>query len=99
MSVICDDAESCIGCVFLHYSAKSHLGGRGHGVRFVEDDEFEGGDGGVVGGFGHAEDLLCTCMNRELLVDNLGWIAKRTCECLDLLSHNVYASIVAGIEF
>jgi len=99
VGVIRNDAEAGVGCVFLHNPAKSHLGGRSHGVGFVEDDEFEGGDGGVVGGFGHAEYLLCACIHREPDMENLCWTPKPTCEGLNLLSHNIYASIVACIEF
>ena len=39
MCVIGDDAEAGVGRVFLHYAAECHLGGRGHGVGFVEDNE------------------------------------------------------------
>lgn len=65
MGVIGYDAEAGVGCVLLHYPTKSHLGSRCHGVGFVEYDEFEGGHGGVVGGFGYAEYLLCACIDRE----------------------------------
>lgn len=41
MGVVCDDTEACVWGVFFHYAAEGHLGGRGHGVGFVEDDEFE----------------------------------------------------------
>jgi len=57
--VIGDDAETRVGSVFLHYAPEGHLRGGGHGVGFVEDDEFEGGNrGGGGGGGGYGEDLL-----------------------------------------
>lgn len=44
MRVVRNDAEPCVGGIFLHYASQRHLGGRSHGVGFVEDNEFEGGD-------------------------------------------------------
>ena len=101
MGIIGDDTEPRIGGILLHYPSQSHLCGRGHGIGFVEDDELEGGNRGVVGGFrSGGEDLLCTCDCHK------PWYAygyllgkvRRTCECLDLLAHNINASVIAGVE-
>ena len=59
MGIICDDAETCVGGVLFHYPAESHLRGRGHSVGFVENDEFEIGEGGMGRGVrGGGEDLF-----------------------------------------
>lgn len=59
MGVVRDDAETCVSGVFFHYAAEGHLRRRGHGVGFVEDDQFEVGEGGVRRrGGGGGEDLF-----------------------------------------
>lgn len=45
--VVGDDAEPGVGGVLLHDAAERHLRGRGHGVRFIEDDQLEGPEGGA----------------------------------------------------
>lgn len=59
MGVVGDDAEARVGGVLFHYAPQGHLSGRGHGVRFVEDDEFVGAKSRGVAGFGQSgEDLF-----------------------------------------
>ena len=59
MRVVGNDAEAGVSGVFLHNASQSHLSGRCHGIRFVEDDEFEGPEGGCVACFGGGgEDLF-----------------------------------------
>ena len=44
MGVVGDYAESSVGGILLHDPPQCHLCSGGHGIGFVEDDEFEGGD-------------------------------------------------------
>ena len=39
--VVANETETSVTDVFLHHSSKSHLGIFGHGVAFIQDDEFE----------------------------------------------------------
>ena len=52
VGVICDDAEPGVSRVFLHDSSECHLSYCCHGIGFVEDNEFEGAEGGSVPSFG-----------------------------------------------
>ena len=45
MRVVGNDAESGISSILFHDAAEGHLCRGGHGIGFVEDNEFEGGDG------------------------------------------------------
>ena len=58
MGVVCYDAETCVGGVFFHDAPECHLRGGCHGVCFVEDDQFEGGEGGVGFAGDGGEDLF-----------------------------------------
>jgi hypothetical protein len=83
--IVCDDAEPSICGVLFHYPAKSHLRSRGHGVSFVENDEFEGAEGGGCC-LGHR----CGCIGEYLFCG---------CESLDLFADNINATVVGGIQF
>lgn len=70
--VVCDDAETSISGVFLHYSAERHLRCCRHGISFVEDNKLEcrecivrscGLDGG--------EDLFCACRSQYFHVKDV----------------------------
>lgn len=81
MSIVGNDAESCVGCEFLHDSPESHLRCCCHGIRFVKDDEFESGQVRRAGLGNGREDLLCAAKG------------------LDLLPYNIYASVIACVQF
>lgn len=60
MCIVGYDAETGVCREFLHDPAEGHLGGGGHCVCFVEDDEFVGCEGAACAWFGGGcEDLFC----------------------------------------
>lgn len=88
MSVVSDDAEARVGGVFLHDATQGHLGGGGHGVGLVEDDELVGGDGGGGGrGGGRAEDLFRAGEGLDLLAHDIDTAVIRGVELENHLPH------------
>ena len=85
MCVVCDDAEASVCSVFFHYPAQSHLRGRSHGIGLIENDEFEGAEGG-----GCCLGYRCGCTGEDLFCG---------CEGLDLFADNLDATVVRGIQF
>lgn len=88
MCVVCDDAEPGVCRVLLHDPTQCHLGGRGHGVGLVEDDELEG--------------RLCRVTARSRLLGPArleGKYLASAAKGLDLLPHHVDSSIVTRVEF
>lgn len=82
MRVVGDDTESGIGCVLLHDATQSHLCRVCHGVGLVQDDQ-------LVGSQAIAATPPCASHGEYLL---------GRCEGLDLLAHDVNATVVGGVQ-
>lgn len=100
MRVIGDDAESRVGGVFLHDPSKGHLCCCRHRVGFIEHDQFERCESLAVSRLRRrGEDLLGAwyrVKTEPLPVLTTG--SSLTREGLDLLSHNVYPSIITCVQ-
>lgn len=101
MCVVGDDAESRVGRVALHDSAESHLRCGGHGIRFVQNDQFETGKTCIAGRLGrHGEDLFCACKSLGQCSVPFPYTQKvaHTGKSLDLFSDDINATIITGVQ-
>lgn len=91
MCVVGYNTESCICCVFLHDTSQSHLSGRRHGIRFVEDDQLEASQTRLASSSGRlcrgAEDLFRAGKSFDLFTDDIDTTVIRSIKFKHHLSH------------
>ena len=81
MGIVCNEAESGVCCISLYYPTQSHLCSGGHGVCFIENDEFESTKWGRGGGArGDREYLFCRCESFDLFADDIDTSIVRSIE-------------------
>jgi hypothetical protein len=97
MRIIRNHTEPRVRGVLLHDAAQRHLRRRGHGVRFVEDDELVLRDlGGGLLGLAEAEDLLGGGEGADLLADDVDAAVVGGVQLQDHLAHVLGAVDAAG---
>lgn len=107
MCVVGNDAEPRVRRVFLHDTAQGHLCCGRHGIGLVENNQLEAGKGSVAVRCcgGHREDLFRayaayqSAFSASTRIFFYFFLDLHTSKVFNLLSDNVNATVVTGIEF
>jgi hypothetical protein len=97
VGVICNDAESSVGCVLFHNSSQSHLSSTCHGISLVKYDELEPSHRVArTRGATQGEDLLGAGKRLDLLSHDVNTTVVRGVKLENHLAHIGSAINTAG---